>query len=82
MKCYHRMNQTSCGDVPGLFWHPWWVYLMVLYSALLNGAALLAQILPYGVFKQPPQPKRGVRKKVSRSTKPAMGPFEGSIGGP
>ena len=40
--------------VPGLFWHPWWVYLMVLYSALLNGSALLAQILPYGVFEQPP----------------------------
>ena len=43
-----------CEGVPGLFWHPWWVYLMVLYSALLNGAALLAQILPYGVFEQPP----------------------------
>ena len=25
--------------------------------------------------------KRGVRKKVSPSTKPAMGPFKGSIGG-
>ena len=49
-----RRPQGSCGDVPGLFWHPKWVYLVALYSVLLNGAALLAQILPYGVFEQPP----------------------------
>ena len=37
---------------------------MALYSALLNGAALLAQILPYGVFEQPaPIAQKGGQKK-------------------
>ena len=35
---------------------------------------------PNGRFD--PQPAGGVRIQVSPSTKPAMGPFEGPIGGP
>ena len=37
---------------------------------------------PVAVVEQPQYPKQGVQAKVSRSAKPAMGPSEGSIGGP
>ena len=72
------------GSFPaGMFWHPWWVYLMVLYSALLNGAALLAQILPYGVFEQPQySPKGGSEKKYRARPNRLWGHSKGRLGAP
>ena len=70
---------SVCRDVPGLFWHPKWVYLVALYSVLLNGAALRAQILPYGVLNSP---KGGSEKKYRARPNRLWGHSKGRLGAP